>query len=81
MQRKTRWAVVVAAAVLAASQQLVCLHTLRLRKSGVSDTGAKAFAAAPGLTALQFLDLGGNPIRESVRASLRERFGERVLFE
>lgn len=50
------------------------------RRNTISDSGAMALAASPHLDGLELLSLIGNPIGEAGRQTLRERFGDRVVF-
>jgi uncharacterized protein (TIGR02996 family) len=68
-----------AATALAGCPHLSKLRSLHLTQNGITETGATALAESPHLGRLEFLGLASNPIGEAGQATLRKRFGERVV--
>jgi uncharacterized protein (TIGR02996 family) len=66
------------ARALATCPGLAGLTMLDLHISRVGDEGALALAASPYLNHLERLDLICNPISPAARATLKDRFGERL---
>jgi uncharacterized protein (TIGR02996 family) len=68
-------------ALIAGSAAMPRLRRLDFRNAGIGDAGGMALAAADGFPHLNHLMLEGNPLSESTRQALRDRYGDRVLFE
>lgn len=69
------------AQLLAESPATVNLRQLDLTNNPLGDGGAKSLALSPHLGGLTRLDLHGVTLGEGAKAALRERFGERALFD
>jgi hypothetical protein len=54
------------------------LSDLSFSSSYVDDSGTSVFLRASSLKKLETLDLKGNPISDSMKQQLRERFGDRI---
>ena len=68
------------ASALARSPHYPGLRELRLGSCGILNRGGIALASSTTLAGLISLDLSDNPLNDTTRAALRERFGERVIF-
>ena len=66
-------------AALVRSQFSSTLKVLRFRGCGISDFGAMALADTDFDRSLRELDLSFNPISESARSALRDKFGEALV--